>query len=385
MPTTQRMLPHPACRLSFLLLTCALLMLAYLPLGMAQPAKAKDVIIAPVKLQQISDRVEALGTAQALESVNITSNVTEKITEIHFDDGQQVSAGDLLVVLDQAEEQANLKQAEAIYNERKLSLKRLSTLEQRQLASADDIDRTRFELQQAEASIKAIKTRISNRIIQAPFDGMLGLRNISVGALVETGDLITTLDDTRQIKLNFTVPSVFLSELSPGLKIQARAQALGNRIFMGEVKSINSRVDPVTRSVQVRALLENPDRKIIPGILMQVDLLRNTRQAMLIPESALLPLADKQFVMLRVNKDGLETVEKRQITTGLRLPGYVEVLQGLKADQQVVTHGNHLIKPGDALNVLALDDGSQNIAQILKQSKTPANKNPDSKRQDKQP
>jgi len=379
------MLPHPACRLSFLLLTCALLMLAYLPLGMAQPAKAKDVIIAPVKLQQISDRVEALGTAQALESVNITSNVTEKITEIHFDDGQQVSAGDLLVVLDQAEEQANLKQAEAIYNERKLSLKRLSTLEQRQLASADDIDRTRFELQQAEASIKAIKTRISNRIIQAPFDGMLGLRNISVGALVETGDLITTLDDTRQIKLNFTVPSVFLSELSPGLKIQARAQALGNRIFMGEVKSINSRVDPVTRSVQVRALLENPDRKIIPGILMQVDLLRNTRQAMLIPESALLPLADKQFVMLRVNKDGLETVEKRQITTGLRLPGYVEVLQGLKADQQVVTHGNHLIKPGDALNVLALDDGSQNIAQILKQSKTPANKNPDSKRQDKQP
>ena len=369
MPTTQRLLPCSAYRLCILLLSSMLLMLAYLPPGMAQPARAKDVIIAPVQLQQISDRVEALGTAQAFESVSITSNVTEKITEIHFDDGQQVSTGDLLVVLDQAEEQANLKQAEAIYNERKLSLNRLTRLEQRQLASADDIDRTRFELQQADASIKAIKTRISNRVIRAPFDGVLGLRNISLGALVETGDLITTLDDTRQIKLNFTVPSVFLSELTPGLKINARAQALGNRVFMGEVKSVNSRVDPVTRSVQVRALLDNPDGNIIPGILMQVDLLRNTREAMLIPESALLPLADKQFVMVRVKKDSLDTVEKRQITTGLRLPGYVEVLQGLSADEQVVTHGNNQIKPGDALNVLALDDGSKTMAEILKQSK----------------
>lgn len=369
MPTTQCLLSHSACRFIILLLTSGLLMLTYPSLSTAQASKTKDVIVAPVQLQQISDRVEALGTAQAFESVAITSNVTEKITEIHFDDGQQVSSGDLLVVLDQAEEQANLKQAEAIYNERKLSLKRLSKLQQRQLASADDIDRTRFELQQAEASIKAIETRISNRIIRAPFDGVLGLRNNSLGALVETGDLITTLDDTRQIKLNFTVPSVFLSELTPGLKINARAQALGDRIFVGEVKSINSRVDPVTRSVQVRALLDNPDGKIIPGILMQVDLLRNTREAMLIPESALLPLADKQFVMVRVNKDGLDTVEKRQITTGLRLPGYVEVLQGLSVDEQVVTHGNNQIKPGDALNVLAVDDGSKPIAEILKQAK----------------
>ena len=365
MPTTQRLLPCPAYRLFTCVFASSLLLLTSATHSMAQAAK--DVIVAPVQLQQISDRVEALGTAQAFESVSITTNVTEKITEIHFDDGQQVKAGDVLVVLDHAEEQANLKQAEAIHGERQLALKRLSKLEKRQLASADDIDRTRFELQQAEASIQAIKTRINNRIIRAPFDGVLGLRNISVGALVETGDLITTLDDTRQIKLNFTVPSLFLSELAPGLKINARAQALGMRIFQGEVKSINSRVDPVTRSVQVRALLDNPDGKIIPGILMQVDLLRNTRQALLIPESALLPLGDKQFVMVRVNKDGLDTVLKRQIDTGLRLPGYIEVVEGLSVDEQVVTHGNNQIKPGDALNILAVDDGSQDIMQLLKQ------------------
>ena len=246
-------------------------------------SKPKHVIVAPVVVKQISDSVEALGTARATESVNITSNVTEKITRIDFEDGQQVKAGAILAVLEQAEEQAELKRAQAVRGERKLALQRLQQLEERQLTSPDEIDRTRLELEQAEASITAIKTRISDRVIRAPFDGIVGLRNISVGALVETGDLIATLDDTRQIKLDFSVPSVFLSELKPGLKIKARAVALDNREYMGEVKSIDSRVDPVTRSIQVRALLPNPDGSIIPGILMQVDLLRNTRQALVIP------------------------------------------------------------------------------------------------------
>jgi membrane fusion protein (multidrug efflux system) len=138
---------------------------------------------------------------------------------------------------------------------------------------------------------------------------------------------------------------------------------------MGEVKSINSRVDPVTRSIQVRALLPNPDGSILPGILMQVDLLRNTRQALVIPEASLLPLADKQYVMLRVDKDGKDTVEKKQVKIGLRLPGYVEILEGLSEGQQVVTHGNSKVRPGDTLDVMAVDDGSVDIAIIIKDQK----------------
>jgi len=345
--------------------------------AVAAPAAKEEirhVIIAPVVLQQISDRVEALGTARATESVNITSNITEKVVQIDFEDGLQVKAGAILAVLEQAEEQAELKRAQAVEGERKLALQRLKQLEERKLTTPDEIDRTRLELEQAEATITAIKTRISDRVIRAPFDGIVGLRNISVGALVETGDLIATLDDTRQIKLDFTVPSVFLSELKPGLKIKARAVALGNKEFLGEVKSINSRVDPVTRSIEVRALLPNPDGSIIPGILMQVDLLRNTRQALLIPEASLLPLADKQYVMVRVNIDGKDTVEKRQVKIGLRLPGYVEILDGLSAGEQVVTHGNSKVRPGDVLDVLAVDDGSVDISSIIKnQSKDEQN------------
>jgi membrane fusion protein (multidrug efflux system) len=333
----------------------------------------KHVIVAPVVSEEISDRVEALGTARANESVNITSNVTEKIREIHFEDGQQVKTGDVLVILDQAEEKANLKQAEAVRGERKLALDRLLQLEERKLAPTDEIDRTRLELEQAEASISAIKTRISDRVIRAPFDGVVGLRNISAGALVEIGDLIATLDDTSQIKLDFSVPAMFLAELKPGLKIKARATALDNRVYQGDVKSIDSRVDPVTRSVQVRALLPNPDGSIIPGILMQVDLLRNTRQALVIPEAALLPMANKQYVMVRINKDGKDTVAKREVEIGIRLPGYVEILSGLTAGEYVVTHGNSKVRPGDSLDVLAVDDGSVDIATILKGQKNKGN------------
>ena len=145
--------------------------------------------------------------------------------------------------------------------------------------------------------------------------------------------------------------------------------ALGNKEYLGEVKSIDSRVDPVTRSVQVRAILPNPDANIIPGILMLVDLLRNTRLANVIPEAALLPLANRQYVMVRVSSDGKDTVEKREVKIGIRMPGYVEILGGLSADEYVVTHGNSRLSPGDSLDVLAVDDGSADIATIIKGQK----------------
>jgi membrane fusion protein (multidrug efflux system) len=317
-------------------------------------------------LKEISDRVEALGTARATESVNISSNITEKVRQINFEDGQQVKAGQILAILEQAEEKADLKRAQAARGERKLALERLQQLEERQLTSPDEIDRTRLELEQAEANIVMIQTRINDRIIRAPFDGIVGLRNISVGALVETGDLIATLDDISQIKLDFSVPSVFLSELKAGLKIRARAPALGEKEYLGEVTSIDSRVDPVTRSIQVRAVLPNPDGSILPGILMQVELLRNIRRAMMIPEASLLPLANKQYVMLRIKKDGKNTVEKREVVIGTRLPGFVEILDGLSVGQQVITHGNSKVQPGDVLDVLAVDDGSIDITAIIK-------------------
>ncbi len=330
-------------------------------------AKPRQVVVAQVRVSEISDRVEALGTARANESVRITANVTEKVTRILFEDGQAVQANELLVVLEQSEEQASLERARAILGERELALNRLKRLEKRKLAATDELDKARLEVQQARASVTVIQARINDRIIRAPFAGVVGLRNISVGALVETGDLITTLDDTSSIKLDFSVPAIYLPGLNPGMQIEARATTVGSQRQSGEVRSIDSRVDPVSRSIKIRAILPNPDGAIVPGLLMQVDLLSNTRQALLIPESALLPQSDKQFVMVVVSGGKGKSVAKRPVNIGTRLPGLVEILQGLEAGEQVVTHGNSKVRTGQAIDILAIDDGTVDIATILKQ------------------
>ena len=330
--------------------------------------KAKPVIIAPVTEKVIHDKLEALGTTRAIDSIEITSIVTEKVDAIHFTDGQSVSKGQLLVELHRAEQQAELKRAQAIKGERQLTLQRLLKLDKQKLTSPDLIDRTRLELQQAEASIQAIQARINDRMIRAPFDGIVGLRNISVGSLVETGDLITTLDDISKMYLDFSVPTLYLSDIQPGLKLKAENPAFPDTPFEGEVNSLSSRVDPVSRSVIVRALIANPERQLLPGLLMQVDLLRNQRNSLMIAEAAILPLADKQFVMRVVDNDNDKSCEKVQIQTGARIPGFIEVLQGLKPGDQVVTHGNDKIKAGDLLKITGVDDGTVDIAELLKSS-----------------
>jgi membrane fusion protein (multidrug efflux system) len=332
--------------------------------GQARPLQ--QVIVAPVEIDQIHDLVEALGTARANESVNLTSNVTEKVQRINFADRQQVKAGDVLVELEQEEERANLKQAEALLGERQLTLQRVKRLAKQKLAAADQLDRARLEVDQARANIRAIQARISDRVVRAPFDGIVGLRQISVGALVETGDLITTLDDISVIKLDFTVPAVYLPEVKIGLGIRAQATALGDRVYEGEVTSFSSRVDPVTRTIQVRAILPNEEGRIVPGILMKIDLLRNPRESLLIPEAALLPLGEKQFVMVLVEKDGKQIAEKRELKIGTRLRGRVEVLDGLKNTDKVITHGGSKVKPGGSVKVLAVDDGTVDIKSIIR-------------------
>ena len=354
-----------------------LLIFCLLPLQVMAAApnaknKPKPVILAPVETQLIFDKVEALGTTRSIESTQITSTVTEKVKAIHFTDGQKVKKGQLLVELENEEQRAELARAKAIRGERKLALQRIRKLDERKLTSLDEVDRTRLELEQAEASIRIIRARIDDRIIRAPFDGVVGLLNISVGALVETGDLITTLDDTSVMKLDFSIPSIFLSEVRPGMKLKATASALGGLEFDGTIESIDNRIDPVTRTVIVRALVPNPEGRLLPGLLMQVDVLRNERDAVVTAEAAMLPMADRQYVMRVVGEGDDATVEKVEVSTGLRMPGYVEILDGLSDGDLVVPHGNHKLKLGHKLNIIGIDDGTVDVATLLKKKKQAA-------------
>jgi membrane fusion protein, multidrug efflux system len=327
-----------------------------------QEAKPVPVIVSDVRVDRFVDRVEALGTLKANESVSVTANVTETVSAIHFDDGQRVEEGQVLVEMTSAEEHALLEEGSVRVAESDRQYERIKSLVAQRSASESLLDERKRDLDTARALLVAIESRLADRLIKAPFAGVLGLRNISPGSLVEPGDLITTLDDDTVMKLDFAVPSVFLTDLKPGLGIEAKARAYGGRNFEGEIHSIDSRVDPVTRSIQVRALIPNPDRALRPGVLMQVELLRNPREALVVPESALLHQGQEHFVVLVA--DG-NVAERRQVRIGARRPGEVEVVDGLTTGDRVITHGNDKVRPGQEVAIQAIDDGSQGLREML--------------------
>jgi membrane fusion protein (multidrug efflux system) len=324
--------------------------------------KPTPVIVAEVRVDRFVDGAEALGTLKANESVNLTANVTETVSAIHFEDGERVNAGQILVEMTSAEEHALLEEARARVAEAERQHDRVKSLVAQGSASESLLDERQRDLDTARALLVAIESRLADRLIKAPFGGLLGLRNISPGALVEPGDLITTLDDDSVMKLDFSVPSIFLSDLRPGVGIIARATAYGDRLFEGEIRSVDSRVDPVTRSIQVRALIPNPERTLKPGVLMRVELLRNPREALVIPEAALLHQGQSHFVML-VDED--RTAERRQIHIGARRPGEVEILEGLVAGDRVITHGSDKVRPGQQVEIRALDEGTETLREML--------------------
>lgn len=337
-------------------------LLACSALAPAQPASPTGVIVAKARTERLTDRVEALGTLRARESVTVTASVTETVTAIGFDDGERVEAGQILVEMTSAEEHALLEEAKATVDEASRQYQRVKSLAKQGTAARSLFDEQRRELETARARLGAFESRLADRLIKAPFAGLLGLRNISLGALVEPGEPITTLDDDSTMKLDFAIPSIYLSSVQPGMTVVARSRAYGKRVYQGEVSSIDSRVDPVTRSVLIRAILPNPDRTLKPGMLMEVELQTSPREALVIPEEALVPLGTQQTVLVVEDAKAV----RRNVRIGTRRPGEVEVLEGLNAGEQVITHGAVKVRPGQAVTVRIVDDGSRSLAEMLK-------------------
>lgn len=338
-----------------------LLCLAFAP----RPAPAATgVIVSVARIDRFQDSIEALGTLKANESVQISSTLTETVSAVHFDDGDRVAAGELLVELTSDEEHALLAEARATVEEARRQYERVQSLRQQGTAAASLLDERRRDWDTAKARVAAIESRLADRLIKAPFAGVIGLRNVSVGTLVEPGNLIATLDDDSHMKLEFSVPSLYLGSLKSGLPVVAVTAAYGAREFRGEIKAIDTRVDPVTRSVLARAVLPNADRALKPGLLMQVKLLRNMRESIAIPEEALVPLGARQFVLV-VDEAENNTVVRREVRLGARRPGQAEILEGLRAGEKVITHGTTRVRPGDQVEISAVDDGSVSLRELL--------------------
>ena len=328
-------------------------------------AAALQVITAPVIESEFADRVEALGTALANETVVITADTTEKVSAIHFEDGQVVEKGQLLITLDKSEEQANLNAAKARLSEARSSYNRARDLQQTNALSKATLQQRLAVLKEAESEVEAIESRIEELTIMAPFAGILGLREVSVGALVQPGDTITTIDDLSRIKVDFDVPSIYLPALKPGLPIIGKVDAYKDKEFTGEVQTVNARVDPVTRTVRVRAILPNPDTSLKPGLLMTITLLKDQRDALLIPEEAILKREEKNFVFVVGDEDGKKIAKEREVKIGARQPGEVEIISGLEPGEMVMTHGMIKARDNMEVQIRASEENDETLQELL--------------------
>ena len=263
------------------------------------------VTLAPVRSERVSQKLEALGNARANESVDVSSKSSNIVKSVRFRDGERVQRGQVLVQLDDAQVRADVAAAEAAVTESESQYNRSRELVSTQVLSKSTFEQLEATLKANRARLAAANARLEDTVIRAPFSGRVGLRRVSVGTLISPGAVITTLDDTSVIKLDFSVPENFLATLREGLSVRATAPAFPGRTFAGTVASIDSRVDMTTRSVTVRRRPKSPSNRassVLPSIV--------TRRRCS-PRSAAntkLPVQAEPFVVTNVAPDGAITL-----------------------------------------------------------------------------
>lgn len=313
--------------------------------------RGQQVSQAVVAQRPFSDEIEVLGVARGERSVNITSNSTELITNVLFQDGQRVSAGTPLVRLQAREEDAGIIEARAQVDQARRNYERYAELGERGFAPRMMVEQYETDLAAARATLAAAEARVGDRTIRAPFAGVLGLSSVTAGTLINPGAIITTLDDIDTIRVDFPVPERYLSVLRQGLPITARSDALGDEVFNGRIALIDTRVNETTRAVTARAEFPNPGGRIRPGMLMRVGVQQGQRQSVAVPEAAIQYEGDGAFVYRIASGERGSTAQRVEVETGAVENGFVEVVSGLRAGERIVGSGLNRIQPNSPVTV----------------------------------
>lgn len=312
-----------------------------------KPRPAALVEVAPIARATFTDSLDAVGTALANEQVVLSAPVTERITAIHFTDGGYVARGQVIATLAQGQETAELAAASAQAMQAQQQLSRIQALKTRGFATSASLDQQIALASAARANAQLARASIGDRVIRAPFSGWASLRTVSAGTVVTAGTPIATVSDISRIKLDFTIPETRLSAIREGQPIKALSAAWPDRTFQGTIATIDPVIDPATRAVRVRAILPNPDRALKPGMLLTVAVLSHQRQSLAAPELAVVGDGDNRYVYMVEN----HKARRVPVKTGIRQNGLVEILDGIKADQAIVTEGVVKLTDGVAVRL----------------------------------
>ncbi len=311
--------------------------------GGPPPDMAVEVVIEKPKTQPVENLLGAIGSIEANERVEIKPETPGLIEAVHFTEGQKVAKGDKLFTLESRTETAALAQAVAEEQLAKSNLERADKLAGTKAIAQQDLEQLQSKLHVATAARQVAAELLADRTISSPLDGTLGSRFVSPGQYVIAGALLATVVDSSRVKVSFRIPERQLPEVQLGQKGRLRVAPYPERAFEGQVDLINPEVDAATRTVGVRLLAPNSDALLKPGMFSRVELVVETRQnAIVIPESALVPSLD-QFTVFGVENGIART---RPVKLGMRLPGKVEVREGLSAQDEIVISGTQKLVEG---------------------------------------
>lgn len=313
--------------------------------------RAAAVTPATVTIRTFADRIEVLGAAKGRQSVTLTSNTTELVTRVRFTDGQYVSRGAILADLQASEEDASIITARAAANQADRQYARWKTLADKGIVSPAAMEEYQAAAEQARAQLLAAQSRRGDRVIRAPFSGVVGISDIAPGALINPGAAVATLDDISVIRVDFDIPDRFLPLIRQGQGIVARPDALPGRSFPGRIAVLDTRINEATRTIKARAEFANPTGELKPGMLVRVGVDQSRRQAPSVPEAAILFSGDTASVYVIAKQGERMVAEDRQVTVGTTSDGFVEIKSGLRPGERVVADGVSRIQPGQAVRM----------------------------------
>lgn len=320
-----------------------------MPAGFATPVEVAEVSVEPSK-----KTVFAVGTLQSSQSVIVRAEVSGRVSELNLPEGQTVKVGHVLVQLDASMERAQLQQAKAALELARANFKRADELMKRGSGTARTLDEAVSQLKVDEATVALMAAQLEKLTVTAPFDGVLGLKHVSVGDYLGPGAEIINLEMIDPLRVEFRVPELFLPAVAVGNKVALAIDAFPGREFDGEVYAIDPLVDKAGRAIVMRARVPNPSGELKPGLFARVTLELTVKQgALFVPEEAIVPIGETRFIYKVVEK----TVEGKvsrvvafvPVKTGSRGKGRVEIVEGLAAKDVVVTAGTLKIYEGAAV------------------------------------
>ncbi len=302
------------------------------------------VEVAQARMQTVEDKFEAVGSIEADEAITVVSEIDAAVVSLPFREGSFIRKGDLIAHLDDSQLAAELSRAEALHEQSHTSYERIKSIVDQKAGSPQDLDDAAAALKVAEANLALARARLAKTRIVAPFNGIVGARRVSVGSFLRAGQAITELANIDEMRVNFSAPERYLSKMSQGSEVTVSTTAFPAQGLSGKVIAIEPVLDAGTRSARVVGRMQNPGRKLRPGMSANVSVVLSQRPgAITIPNEAVFANGDQSFVYV-VKTDS--TAARVPVTLGTRLADAVEIVQGLASGQMIVRTGHQKLFDG---------------------------------------